>query len=348
MKANESKICEPKVTTDSNSSDFDKENKFEANFTRGLWNKTEQYQFKRSLLENGKNWKILSQIIQTRTPDQCKSHLRKYFAGVKKKYIKDSWRDLDVKSNYDPNFDPNNNQSYANKWVNEFLVKEFEEIIIDDQTVKIQFIKNLGKILFKSVQGNKNKENINSKNQKKPHCCCNRGNQVCNCETIFCKDKDISDHESDCVKNENGFKFAYQDFENCNETVPEIDKNLNNNLNNNIIDPDINNNSKIFKIEKVPQNKSTQVATTTNIKFDNTDYITHTYPTVNMDNETFMNFDLNFLPNDYYDDKVNGCNNYFHNITKNIDSSKCSECPDFTQPIHGLLCFCVECGNNEM
>ena len=56
-------------------------------FNMGRWTKEEHKKFLKGIIEYGNNWKIIEQLIRTRSSSQARSHAQKYFVKVKKKII---------------------------------------------------------------------------------------------------------------------------------------------------------------------------------------------------------------------------------------------------------------------
>ena len=56
-------------------------------FNMGRWTKEEHKKFLKGIIEYGNNWKMIEQLIRTRSSSQARSHAQKYFVKVKKKII---------------------------------------------------------------------------------------------------------------------------------------------------------------------------------------------------------------------------------------------------------------------
>ena len=56
-------------------------------FNMGRWTKEEHNKFLKGIIEYGNNWKMIEQLIRTRSSSQARSHAQKYFVKVKKKII---------------------------------------------------------------------------------------------------------------------------------------------------------------------------------------------------------------------------------------------------------------------
>ena len=56
-------------------------------FNMGRWTEEEHKKFLKGIIEYGNNWKMVEQLIKTRSSSQARSHAQKYFVKVKKKII---------------------------------------------------------------------------------------------------------------------------------------------------------------------------------------------------------------------------------------------------------------------
>ena len=56
-------------------------------FNMGRWTEEEHKKFLKGIIEYGNNWKMIEQLIKTRSRSQARSHAQKYFIKVKKKII---------------------------------------------------------------------------------------------------------------------------------------------------------------------------------------------------------------------------------------------------------------------
>ena len=56
-------------------------------FNKGRWTEEEHKKFLKGIIEYGNNWKMIEQLIKTRSRSQARSHAQKYFIKVKKKII---------------------------------------------------------------------------------------------------------------------------------------------------------------------------------------------------------------------------------------------------------------------
>ena len=81
---NKDKILEPIKGETNKSSSMEQRDQF----NMGRWTEEEHQKFLKGIIDYGNNWKMVEQLIKTRSSSQARSHAQKYFVKVKNKIIR--------------------------------------------------------------------------------------------------------------------------------------------------------------------------------------------------------------------------------------------------------------------
>lgn len=227
----------------------------------GRWNPEEQTRFIHGIVKYGIKWKEISSLIDTRTPNQIRSHAQKVFKKLKRR--KDRQLGIDFTSKSITNF--NDMINHVKSVNNEYNIEKIFLYMINKSEPNSPN-KNINKIII-----NKNNKNILNKDLNKLNI---------NNDTYNNNDKNIIDVKNNIINNE------------ININIPNY--NISTNIINNI------NNLPINDLLITNQNLINTIYNQLNILFDDyIKNLIATNIINNANNNNILNYFLNYYNNIY-------------------------------------------------